>query len=96
MRAESVREQTWVVLWGDRLPGEHAEQTDEQPVLVGGAARDDRHAMEPAVAERLRRGVRQDVVAEGVRLKLDAWENRSCTGTRRRQPSAAAGSVQPN
>jgi hypothetical protein len=47
--AEGLGQQHGVLLGGDRLPGQHAEQADEQPVLVAGAAGEDRHPMEAAV-----------------------------------------------
>jgi hypothetical protein len=47
--AEGLGQQLWVLLGGDRLPGQHAEQADEQPVLVAGGAGEDRHLMKPAV-----------------------------------------------
>jgi hypothetical protein len=69
MLAEGLGEQRRVLPGGDRLPGQRPEQAHEQPVLVAGAAGDDRHPMEAAVGQRLGRDLGQHAVAEPVRLE---------------------------
>ena len=51
MLAEGLGQQLRVLLGGDRLAGQDAEQAHEQPVLVAGGAGEDRHLVEAAVPE---------------------------------------------
>ena len=69
MLPEGIGQQLRILLGGDRLPGQHAEQADEQPMLVAGGAGQDRHLVEAAVPELLGRDLGQHLVAEPIGLE---------------------------
>jgi hypothetical protein len=51
------------LLRGDRLISQHAEESDEQPVFVTGAAGHDRHLVKRAFPQHLGRQLREHGIA---------------------------------